>query len=162
MSENVKDAVGQGGVGCIGSLSDKIRRTLDSKSRLTISANLRQLMGQPEYVYLVPGLKDETRCVVVLPPDVYDGYFEQFKGLPGNHPKRRSVEAICAACSQATIDVQGRIRLTEKFLEYAGLEGDVVMEGALDRIKIWADDGKDSVDKVNVEEFTEACDEIGF
>ena len=163
MSENVKDNGERSGAGCIGSLSDRLRRTLDSKNRLTISAGLRQLMGQPDYVYLAPGLRDEeTRCVVVLPPDVYDAYFEQYKGLPGNHPKRRSAEVICAACSQVAVDVQGRIRLTDKFLEYADIKGDVVMAGALDRIKIWADAEKDSVDNIDFDEFQEASGDVGF
>ena len=120
-------------------------------------------MGHPEYVYLVPGLKDNSvRCVDLLPPDVFDGYFKEYRGLPAGHEKKRFLEVICSAASQIAIDSQGRVRVPEKLLEFADLKGDVVMSGAYDRIKIWPDDGTGSVEKIDLSAFEEASEELQF
>lgn len=163
MSENVnKNSEGRK-VGWNGSLVGQIRRTLDSKNRLTISAGCRQLMGNPDYVYLAPGLKGGSiRCVDILPPDVFDDYLEKCRGLPGNHERKRALEVICGAAAQVSIDSQGRVRLIDKFLEFAGVKGDVVMSGAYDRIKVWADDGSDGVEKIDLSAFEEAREELRF
>lgn len=163
MSENVKNNSEQDGVGCIGALVDVSQRTLDSKNRITISSGWRQLMGHPEYVYFVPGFKDDSvRCVDLLPPDVFDAYFTECKGLPANNEKKRYLEVICSAASQVMIDGQGRVRCPEKFLEFADLKGDVIMSGAFDRIKIWADDGSGSAGKIDLPAFEEASEELQF
>ncbi len=120
-------------------------------------------MGQPEYVYLVPGVKDNSmRCVDLLPPDVFDGYFEEYRGLPANHEKKRPLEVICSAASQIMLDSQGRVRIPDKFLTFANLKDDVIMSGAYDRIKIWPDDGSGSVDQIDLTAFEEASAELQF
>jgi DNA-binding transcriptional regulator/RsmH inhibitor MraZ len=58
------------------------------------------------------------------------------------------------------LDIQGRIRIPDKFLAFAGLESKVVMSGAHDRIKIYADDGSEGSTEIDFDAFDAACNDV--
>jgi len=147
----------------VGVLVDTVRRNLDSKKRLTISAGWRAVMRQPEYVYLMPGTRmDGERCIDVIPPPVFDSLFRMMQGMSRKDPRWKAVALICDAASQVYLDIQGRIRIPDKFLKFAALDEKVVMSGSNDRIKLWDDDGSESHEEIDLEAFKAACDQVDF
>ncbi len=147
----------------VGVLVDTVRRNLDPKKRLTISAGWREVMRQPDYVYLMPGTRvDGVKCIDVIPPQVFDALFRMMQGMSRTDPRWKAVTLICDAASQVYLDIQGRIRIPEKFLKFAGLDEKVVMSGSNDRIKVWDDDGSESNAEIDLDAFKAACDMVDF
>ena len=147
----------------VGVLVDSVFRGLDSKKRLTISAGWREVMRHPDYVYLMPGKKENSvKCVDVIPPQVFDSLFKMMQGMSRKDPRWKAVSLICNSASQVYLDIQGRVRIPEKFLKFAGLKDKVVMSGANDRIKICPDDGSESAAAIDLDAFEAACDLIDF
>ena len=145
----------------VGVLVDSVCRSLDPKNRLTISAGWREVMRQPDYVYLMPGRKDDTvKCVDLIPRQVFDALFKTLQGMSRKDPRWKSVNLICNSSSQVYLDIQGRIRIPDKFLTFAGLESKVVMSGSHDRIKIYADDGSEGNAEIDLDAFDAACDVV--
>ena len=130
----------------VGTLVDVVGRKLDQKRRLTVSAGWREVMGQPDFIYLAPGItsrKDlatgkEISCIDVLPKQVLDYKLKDLLDLPDDDPDREHIENYCENIAQVYFDVQGRIRIPERYLSYAGIKDKVMMSGANDCIKIWA------------------------
>lgn len=161
MSESVKPQKAE--FTCIGVLVDTVCRSLDPKKRVTISAGWREVMRQPDYVYLMPGKNGAgVNCVDVIPPQVFDSLFRELQGMSHNDPRWKSVNFICDSASQVYLDIQGRIRIPDKFLKFAGLTEKVVMAGSNDRIKVWHDDGLASHEVIDLEAFEAACKAVNF
>lgn len=161
MSENVKQQKSE--FTCVGVLVDTVCRSLDPKKRLTISAGWREVMRQPDYVYLMPGKNGAgVSCVDVIPPQIFDSLFREMQGMPRNDPRWSAINLICDSASQVYLDVQGRIRIPEKFLKFAGLEEKVVMAGSNDRIKVWHDEGLASPEVIDLDAFEAACSMVNF
>ncbi|MDA3926931.1 MAG: MraZ N-terminal domain containing protein [Kiritimatiellae bacterium] len=147
----------------VGVLVDSVCRSLDPKKRLTISAGWREVMRQPDYVYLMPGKKgDEVKCIDLIPPQVFDSLFKMMQGMSRKDPRWKAVSLICDSASQVYLDIQGRIRIPEKFLKFAELKSKVVMSGSNDRIKICAHDGSEDSAEIDLDAFEAACDVVDF
>jgi division/cell wall cluster transcriptional repressor MraZ len=146
----------------VGVLVDSVFRSLDSKKRLTISAGWRQVMRDPSYVYLIPGMKDGEKCIDLIPSQVFDAINGMLKGLSRKDPKREAVSRFCNTASQVYLDIQGRIRIPGKFLKFAGLKDKLVMTGEGDRIKILAHEGVEGEAEIDFDSFDSACDLIDF
>lgn len=161
MSESVNR--GKDEFASVGVLVDTVCRSLDPKKRLTISAGWREVMRQPDYVYLMPGTKgDAIKCIDVIPPQVFDSLFRMMQGMSHNDPRWKAVSLICDSASQVYLDVQGRIRIPDKYLKFAGLDEKVVMSGSNDRIKVWHDDGSESNEEIDLDAFEAACALVDF
>ena len=147
----------------VGVLVDTVCRSLDPKKRVTISAGWREVMRQPDYVYLMPGRNGAgVNCVDVIPLQVFDSLFREMQGMSRKDPRWKAINTICDSASQIYLDIQGRIRIPDKFLKFAGLEDKVVMSGSNDRIKVWHDDGSGSSEEIDFEAFEAACDLVNF
>lgn len=163
MSEQINRAVS--GTPAVGTLVDIVGRKLDSKRRLTVSAGWREVMGYPSYVYLVPGVvalsgrggvDGLVSCMEIVPPLVMDAKLRVLHELDDDDPERMAMEQYCRDIAQSYFDTEGRIRIPERFLEYAGITESVMMSGANDRIKVWAVDEVDENTKIDFEAFKKA------
>ncbi|WP_437184872.1 division/cell wall cluster transcriptional repressor MraZ [Planctomicrobium sp. SH668] len=114
-------------------------RTLDDKSRLAVPKTFRDALCSES---------SELATIVVAPET------EQALSLFSvSEFQRRADEVRCSAkngqdartflrlyFSQAEsleIDKQGRVRLPERLIEFAGLQQEVVLLGVSDRVEIW-------------------------
>jgi len=163
MSENSHRAISSPSV--VGTLVDIVGRRLDVKRRLTVRAGWREVMGDPAYVYLVPGVMIQSgaegservvSCIEIVPPPVMDARLRVLHGLDDEDPERVAMERYCQDIAQSYFDTEGRIRIPERFLEYAGISDNVMMSGANDRIKVWAVDEVDENQKIDFEAFRKA------
>ncbi len=149
----------------VGTLVDLVGRKLDPKRRLTVRAGWREVMGDPAYVYLVPGIMFQSggdgvdrrvSCIEIVPPPVMDGRLRLLHELDDEDPERVAMERYCQDIAQIYFDTEGRIRIPERFLEYAEITDNVMMSGANDRIKVWAVDELDENKKIDFEAFRKA------
>ncbi len=108
--------------------------TLDAKNRLTVPARFRAALS--EGVVMAKGTEP---CVVLWTPDDYDAFTTSM--LDSFHPlseDREKLERFYASSSADTdLDSAGRVGVPAFLMQHAGLEKDVVVIGARNRIEVW-------------------------
>jgi MraZ protein len=108
---------------------------LDPKKRLTIPAVWRSLMGESG-VFLMPGI--ERNCLLLMPERVMSQFVERLRGMQLSNPEEMDLMLTLASESDhLTFDAQGRIRIKDEHLGYAGLTAEVVMASAFNRVELW-------------------------
>jgi len=108
---------------------------LDPKKRLTVPSVWRNLMGESG-VYLMPGI--QRPCLMLMPEAVMSQFMQKLQGMQLSNPEEMDLMLTVASESDhLSFDAQGRIRVKDEHLDYASLEGDVVLAGAFNRIELW-------------------------
>ena len=114
---------------------------LDDKGRLSVPASLRHQLRkmytapQDETVILTKFFED---CLVVYPQVVWDSIQEQLLELPNDPSSRAFLRHFCASASVCTLDRQGRILLSPKLRQYAGIESEVLVIGLVKKLELWS------------------------
>ena len=122
---------------------------LDPKKRLTVPSEWRAAFG--DTVYVMPDRKE--RCLNLYPPAEMDVFIEQLRQKALLDPALNKVFAkIGEVSQQLSFDVQGRVRICDKLLKFAGLTGKVAMVGSLRMIKLYDPSMLGPEDDVNIEE----------
>ena len=125
--------------GVSGVLVGRYEHNLDPKKRFTIPSEWRTAMGNPEYVYVMPDSKD--KCLNLIPSEEMESRLEKLREKALFDPALSPyLAAIGAASEQLVLDVQGRVRISDKLLQFANLTTTVAMVGAVRMIKLWCPD----------------------
>ena len=136
-------------------------RPLDPKKRLTIPSEWRNLMGNPEFVYVMPDPTD--RCVNIIPMVEWGARMEKLREKALFDPALRPVlQKIGASSEMPALDVQGRIRISDKLLRFANLTTTVAMQGAVRTIQLWDPAALPPADAVDQTGLREALAVAGF
>jgi MraZ protein len=110
--------------------------TLDEKGRLTIPSKLRQEFN--EGLVVTRGL---DRCLFIYTSSGWESYVATLSVLPPDKKISRSfTRFVFSGANPLVPDKQGRILLPANLREFAGLENDVVIIGANNRLEVWAAD----------------------
>ena len=110
---------------------------LDPKKRLTIPAQWRELVGEPSTLYIMPGLKNE-KCLYVYPAREMPRLLERLRGIGSGDQKAKAFARFLGYKSDyVSWDPQGRIRIRDDLLAFAGLTACVEMHGAWNHIELW-------------------------
>ena len=106
---------------------------IDDKGRLTLPARIRDALG-PVFV-VTKGLDN---CLFLYPNDEWEALEAKLRALPlTNREARQFVRLFFAGASECRPDGQGRVLLPLALREYAGLEREGVIVGALTRVEVW-------------------------
>ena len=136
MSEKGKQSVAEANQCGSGVLVGRIDHALDPKKRLTIPSGWRLVLGNPQFVYAMPDPRE--RCVNILPKAEMDVMLEQLRQKALFDPAQMKVLQVIGANSDLLmLDVQGRIRISDKLLRFANLTTTVAMVGSVRMIKLW-------------------------
>jgi MraZ protein len=110
--------------------------TLDAKSRLTVPARYRAALADGA-VLAMP--VDQQPCVGVWRPEDYERYTERaLSELPPLSPRLAELERFFYGSSHdAELDAAGRIMVPSFLAEHAGLQKEVAVVGAGDRLELW-------------------------
>jgi MraZ protein len=121
-----------------GGFASNFAHSLDPKKRLTIPAVWRDQVGEPKSLYVLPGLNKE-KCLYVYPAREITRRLEKFRKISIGDPKARMFARLLASNSDLLAwDSQGRIRIKDELLSYAGITSRVKLIGAWDRFEIWS------------------------
>lgn len=135
--------------------------SMDAKGRVTIPAKLRENLGEN---FLVT--KGFEGCLYVYPEEEWNRLREKLSALPLNDRKSRAVVRFFMGSAMADgMDKQGRVLLSSALKKHAGLEKDVVLVGALNRMEIWDRDRWISYNEeinANMDEIAEDMNNLGF
>jgi MraZ protein len=108
--------------------------TLDTKKRLTVPAKFRAALSGR--VFLVRG---PDPCISVYPEETYTAMADQaLRGLNPLSPQAKELKRILFGnATDVELDSAGRVMLTPRQLEHAGIDRDVVVTGAGDCLELW-------------------------
>jgi MraZ protein len=112
------------------------RHALDDKNRLTIPSSWRSA-HEPSATFLATPNPDGY--VSVLPPAEVEKLYEKIASVPlSDAAAQAGIAAFFAATHAFTFDKQGRIALTERLLQHAGIKRDAVLSGSLSKFNIFS------------------------
>ncbi len=113
------------------------RHLLDPKKRLTIPSVWREQVGLPAQVYVIPGLNQPF--LSVYPAREMARRTEKFRGLSqADVVGRQFLRAIASRSDLAGWDAQGRIRVKDELMDFAGITSEVVLVGAFECFELWS------------------------
>ena len=161
MSKVGKQSVAESTRAVSGVLVGRRDYALDPKKRFTIPSEWRAAMGDPAYVYVMPDRKE--KCVNLLPPGEMETRLERLREKALFDPVSNAAYLTIGANSdQLTLDCQGRIRVSDKLLQFANLTTTVAMVGAVRMIKLYDPQALVPATKVDQKALDAALDAAGF
>ena len=135
MSKGVNESVAVSTEPKTGVLWGRHDYALDPKKRLTIPSEWRGIFG--DVVYVMPDRKE--KCINLYPKAEMDAFLEQLRQKALLDPALNKVYSMIGAVSQTLFfDVQGRIRICDKLLQFANLTTTVAMVGSFRMIKLYS------------------------
>ena len=112
--------------------------SLDPKKRLTIPADWRELSGAQKRLFVLPGI--DAKCLCVYPASEMAHRLERLRALSIAAGKKQFARALGSRSDWAAWDSQGRIRVKDELLAYAGLENQVELVGTFEGFELWSPD----------------------
>jgi transcriptional regulator MraZ len=108
--------------------------TLDDKGRVILPAKFRSAFEHGGY--LTPY---HDGCIALWTPDEFEVQMQGMKERARTGRDDRNLARLWASTSQdVEIDRQGRMAIPPQLREFAALDGDVLVQGAIDRVELWA------------------------
>jgi division/cell wall cluster transcriptional repressor MraZ len=144
-----------------GVLVGRSDHALDPKKRLTIPSGWRTDMGNPKFVYVMPDRKE--RCLNLLPKAEMDVLLAKIREKALFDPAlNRVFQVIGAQSERLDLDVQGRIRISDRLLQFANLTTTVAMVGSFRMIKLWDPTVLKPADEVDIAALDAAFEAAGL
>ncbi|MFT5123192.1 MAG: MraZ protein [Kiritimatiellia bacterium] len=112
------------------------KNSLDGKKRLTVPSKWREQMGAGQTLYVMPDM--DVDCLRVYPKAGLNLKVSKLRNASMGDEEAQMLARIFGGESQdAEWDNQGRVRITDFLLEYAGLKKEVLIVGALTHFELW-------------------------
>ena len=109
------------------------QHTLDAKGRVILPSRFRERLA--DGLVFVPS---QDRCIDVYPREAFERRVAQLRSLPREDARARAfLRTIMAGAHEETPDSQGRVTIPPRLREYAGLDKDLTVNGADEKVEIW-------------------------
>jgi MraZ protein len=106
---------------------------LDDKGRLILPAKFREQLEAGVVV-----TRGQERCLYVFPLAEFERLAEQLRQAPVTSKQARDyLRVFLSGASDESMDKQGRITIPPTLRTYAGLDREVAVIGAGQRVEIW-------------------------
>ncbi|MDO5560150.1 MAG: division/cell wall cluster transcriptional repressor MraZ [Oscillospiraceae bacterium] len=130
---------------------------IDVKGRMNFPTKLREILG--ESFFITKGLDN---CLVVYSDTEWHILMEKVSALPMS--KGRNISRfLFSGAAEVIPDKQGRVLIPHVLREYASLDKDVAVIGALNRVEIWDRTRWDEQSQAFVQESMESVmEELGI
>lgn len=118
-------------------LTGKFLRTLDEKHRLAIPKSLRQSFGEQaeRQLFIAPATDG---ALAVYPEATFAQLVDRLSvGSPTGRDVRDYRRLFFSQAASTTLDRQGRLRIPTALVQWAKLEGEVVLLGVQDHVELW-------------------------
>ena len=131
------------------------KHSIDQKGRINIPAKFRKAPGTAETYVVTRGL---NFCLYVYPTDEWDKVEEKLRSLSQNDPNALYyLRATLSNAADVQVDRQGRINLPPNLIKLAGISKEVLINGALDKMELWAPEVFDRYLEENQESYEEVA-----
>lgn len=161
MSEKVETVTVEESVARSGALVGRFDYALDPKKRFTIPSEWRALMGNPRYVYVMPDPVE--KCLDLVPTAEMESRLAKLREKALFDPvANRALQTIGAVSELPTLDIQGRIRISDRLLQFANLTTTVAMLGSVRMVKLWDPKALAPAEAVDQQALASALAEANF
>jgi len=134
---------------------------LDSKKRLTIPSDWREIAGVPRRLLVLPGV--DVKCLCVYPAREMTRRLEKLRELSiADERGRQFARTLASRSDLVAWDSQGRIRIKDELLDYAGLINQVELTGALDHFELWSPENLKLTNPMEPKALADAIRSVGF
>jgi MraZ protein len=112
----------------------RYEHSLDPKGRVILPAKFRAPFERGGYL-----TQFRDRCLALWTPEDFDKQMAQMEAAEEQGRTERNVARLWAQGTQEVdVDRQGRIAIPQYLREFARLEGDVLVNGAISRVELWS------------------------
>lgn len=106
---------------------------LDEKGRFFLPAKFRDELADGLVI-----TRSQDRCLAIYPTATFVEMTKQVSTAPTTLKQVRDFQRMLAAgASDETPDKQGRVTIPPQLRGYAGLETQIVVVGAINRVEVW-------------------------
>ena len=106
---------------------------IDEKGRFFLPAKFRDELAHGLVI-----TRSQARCVAIYPSATFVEMTKQVSTAPTTLKQVRDFQRMLAAgASDETPDKQGRVTIPPQLRSYAGLESQIVVVGAINRVEVW-------------------------
>lgn len=118
-------------------LTGTFSRTVDQKQRLAIPKRMREDFGEQPLtsLYIAPGTDKSLSLYTSGAFEVLAARLAQSSSNP--QTTRNYLRMFYSRAERVDLDSQGRIRIPERLVEFAGIQQEVVLLGVQDHVEIW-------------------------
>ena len=156
-TQSVAESTKVAGSGFVG----RYDHNLDPKKRFTIPSGWRQILGDPQYVFVMPD--NAKQCLNIIPQEEMEARLAKLREKALFDPALNQVlQTIGSNSEMPPVDGQGRIRISDRLLQFANLTTTVAMLGAVRMIKLWDPAALAPADKVDQAALRDALAVAGF
>ena len=112
----------------------------DAKGRVFLPAAFRKILEAEGERSLVLRNDVFQKCLVLYPESVWNAQLDDLRTRvnPWNSQQQMMLRLFEADAEPVELDAQGRLLISKRKLQYAGIEGDVRFLAMVDRIEIWS------------------------
>jgi MraZ protein len=109
------------------------QHSLDSKGRVILPARFRERLARG--LVFAPS---QDRCIDVYPLTAFERRIEELRAVPREDQRARAyLRMLHAGAHEETPDAQGRVVIPPRLRAYAGLDRDLNINGADEKVEIW-------------------------
>ncbi|HLG66452.1 MAG TPA: division/cell wall cluster transcriptional repressor MraZ [Acidimicrobiales bacterium] len=111
----------------------RYEHSLDSKGRVILPAKFRTDFERGGYLS-----QNSEGCLALWTPGEFERQMQAMQQRAADSRTNRNLARLWAATShEVEIDRQGRMPIPAHLRDFARLEGDVLVHGAIDRVELW-------------------------
>lgn len=112
----------------------RYEHSLDSKGRVILPAKFRESFERGGYL-----TKHREGCLALWTPGEFERQKATMQDRSGQGRSNRNRARLWASSSyEVEVDRQGRMQIPGPLREFASLQGEVLVNGAIDRVELWA------------------------
>lgn len=113
------------------------RRAIDNKGRIFIPSKFREDLIKG----IIVSKGFDERCLFLFSKDSWKSFQSKIMSLPITKKNiQRFSRWFFSSATEENMDQQGRIKIPQNLIEFAGLKKDIVLVGVSDRAEIWSEE----------------------
>ena len=140
--------------------------TVDPKGRLIVPALFRELITSMYSPRLYITNAPSEKCLHIYPQEEWSALQEKVRALPRMDKNVRIfMRRVIASAVDGTLDKQGRVLIPAAHRQDAGIDGEVVVVGQIEKIEVWDKTLWDEVtdlSRIDLEAYEEALSNFGL
>jgi len=110
-------------------------RTLDEKKRMALPKRVREQLGEPETLFVTPG---PDQCLWVFTQQGLESLADKLDQAPATDAEARVFRRLYfAQADRVDVDGSGRVLVSDRLVQFAGLQHEVVLIGVRDHLELW-------------------------
>jgi len=135
--------------------------TIDSKGRFLLPVGLKKQLPEDSNAQFVIN-RGLEKCLTLYPIKNWEPLFEKISKLNDFNPKVREFRRyFFNGATMMELDSAGRLLVPQNLKEHAGLEKDIVLVSAVNKIEIWdTNKYKQFFESFSTETFSSLADEV--